>query len=212
MEPVLNLIFPPKCVRCGNVGEFLCPNCLRRCLILDNNRFGLRGLKVFSCFEYEGLARKIIRMSKYSSRQFAALKILTEYGMLFARNYGLAYKGFYVTSIPLSTHKYKKRGFNQAEIIAKTLAATFNLKYVGSILNRHKETRSQFHLPREERLKNIKNAFSCDKNLKERKILIVDDICTSGATLLESARALHQAGAAEIQAFTLCKKSLRNRG
>ncbi len=164
-------------------------------------------LGVFSPFEYEGITRLCIKRSKYNSKQFAALKILALYGAKYAQNLGIKYAGYTVVPIPMNKHKLKLRGFNQAGLIANALAKTFNLPIDNKILFRVKETSSQYTHDREERYENMKEAFKVDPlQCQNKAILLVDDICTSGATLLSAAEALYRAGVNKVVAFTLTRR------
>ncbi len=204
MENLLAIIFPPKCFICNNSYGVICPRCLSQVTILNRAYTLVGGLKVLSIYEYEGIVRKCIKISKYSSRQFAALKKLSaEAVALVAGNY----TGFIVIPIPLSRAKERWRGFNHADLIAKELALHFQLPVNTRILKRTKETTSQYKLDKFARKQNIKGAFTVVGDVKSKKVLLVDDVCTSGSTLAEAARALYASGAAYVAAFTLSRKS-----
>ncbi|HSX39668.1 MAG TPA: phosphoribosyltransferase family protein [Candidatus Saccharimonadales bacterium] len=166
---------------------------------------------VFSSFAYEDTVRKCIRTAKYGSKQFAALKKLAYEGVTFASKCrkDLDWKDAVVVPIPLSKNRYKDRGFNQVEYIAVELCRQFNLKLDTSILKRAKETQVQFEHNRVERFKNLANAFISDqKRVENQKILLVDDICTSGATLLEGCKCLYNSNCSEVHCFTLARRPL----
>jgi len=118
-------------------------------------------------------------------------------------------EGYTCVPIPISIRKEAYRGFNQAELIAKTLSWKFGLRYEISILNRVKDTRSQFSLSRKERFQNLNASFTClEEKVRGRKFLLVDDVCTTGATFLEAAKTLYLAGALDVKCFSLSKKVL----
>ena len=107
-----------------------------------------------------------------------------------------------VTWVPLSRRKKKKRGYDQAELLAEGLSSLLGLD-CRKILYKNKETKTQSLLKNgDERGKNIKGAYSlCDENtVKGKKILIIDDIVTTGATLSECCRVLKKAGAEMVTA------------
>jgi len=224
MENILNTLFPPKCFNCGeNYGD-ICKICLLECKIARNyycivcDKPSTKGkthqtcktattpTSIFSAYEYKGIVRKCIMQSKYSMRTFASLKLLAKEASNIASKCDITYKDFIVTPIPLSRGRSRQRGFNQAGLIGKAVAETFSISYQDSILIRNKETKAQHQKPRQERFKNMENAFKAEKDLVGQKILIVDDICTTGATLLEASRALYQVGAEEVRCFTLAKE------
>ncbi len=104
--------------------------------------------------------------------------------------------------IPLHTRRKNWRGFNQAEILAKSLSLKFNQPY-GEYLARIIETASQVGLKRDERKKNVKGAFSLrplidPEKIKGRNFLLVDDVYTSGATMTECCKVLKKEGAGEV--------------
>jgi len=224
MEKALNILFPPKCFGCGANSGYFCHQCMLECKVARHfycvvcDKPSVVGethecckkpgtpVSIFSPFEYKGLVRKCIMRAKYRSRLFAPLKTISREAADIASKCGLTYENYIVISIPLSGKRAKERGFNQAEFIARAVADRFSITYQDSFLVRNKETKAQHKKTREERFKNLENAFIVKKDLQGQKILVVDDICTTGATLLEAARALHQAGAKEIKCFTLAKE------
>ncbi len=111
-----------------------------------------------------------------------------------------------VIPIPLHRRKLKERGFNQAEIIAKFIALYLNLPLVKDNLMRVRFTASQTHLKREERLINVKGAFKVKRRgmLKGKRVLLVDDVYTTGITLNEAAKEIKRAKA-EVYVFTLAR-------
>ncbi len=144
--------------------------------------------------------------AKYKSKLFAPLKLLScEAAALVMKN-GVRFEDFVVTPIPLSLQRSRERGFNQASIISKTISRELSLPHEESILIRNKETVAQHKKNRQDRFSNIENAFLVKRNISGMNILLVDDICTTGATLLEAAKTLHKAGAQTIACFTLAKE------
>ncbi len=104
-----------------------------------------------------------------------------------------------IIPVPLHSSKYKKRGFNQAEILARKISCLCEITFMGDVLLRTKKTRPQKNLNDRERKMNLFNAFSLNyDNLKKygnlRRIIIVDDIYTTGSTIDACARILKEAG------------------
>lgn len=104
--------------------------------------------------------------------------------------------------VPLSKKKLKFRGFNPAEEIAKHLSKYLKIPLLNNVLIKTKETLPQMELKKEERMKNIKGAFSCSRfgfeQIKNREILLVDDVFTTGSTMEECAAVLKKAGAKKV--------------
>ncbi|MFC1622039.1 ComF family protein [Patescibacteria group bacterium] len=226
MEKLLNSVFPPKCLFCEANGNIFCEKCLLKCKPLEIDiclicgkfsHFGVTHKKclsfgvpasIFSCYEYWGLVRTCIKKAKYGSKLFSALNKLINESLTYSKKCGLGYKNMIVAPIPLNKRKYRTRGFNQAALIAKNLANFYNLEYQNSSLTRKKDTFAQYNLGKEMRKKNLQGAFEV-KNIsavKGKKVLLVDDICTSGATLLEASRVLYKADVARVHCFTLARK------
>ena len=107
---------------------------------------------------------------------------------------------FVLIPVPLEKKKLKWRGFNQAEEIAKQLSKFFKIPLINDVLIKIKETLPQVELSDRERKENIKGAFACPapEKIQGRKILLVDDIYTTGSTMAECAKVLKKAGAKEI--------------
>ncbi|MBD3365848.1 hypothetical protein GF360_00725 [candidate division WWE3 bacterium] len=245
MDNLLKLIFPPKCIVCGNYGSLFCTACIRESrklrrhyqlplefenakgdFVFDSEKTSHAlnqrrqstelptSLNLFSYFVYEKRIRDCIRKAKYSKKQFAALREVTKHAVsdMLARN--IKFQADYIIPIPLSTRKKHSRGFNQAKVIAEILGRAYKIPYQYSILTRQKTTTAQHRLNKRERLKNMKGAFKVVPGmagLKKNKMrfLLVDDICTTGATLTEAAQTLYAAGAWEVSAFTLSKRLKR---
>jgi ComF family protein len=111
--------------------------------------------------------------------------------------------------VPLHRWRAYRRGYNQSELLANHLSPMINVPSK-VLLHRVKPTRPQVELGRDQRAENVKNAFQVDKEMtpviKEKTILLIDDVCTTGATLRECARALRQGGAAAIYALTFARQ------
>ena len=104
-----------------------------------------------------------------------------------------------VVPVPLHWTRKWSRGFNQSLILAKAVSKTLGIPVL-SALRRTKRTKDQTKLSREARLANVRGAFRAVCKVKGRKVLLLDDVTTTGATLEECRRVLTQAGAAEISA------------
>jgi ComF family protein len=230
MENLLNIIFTPECLFCGKPGDLFCLGCKKKCRILKRQRCLVcdkpsdggfthetcknpeAALQLVSVFSYEGVVRDCIRGSKFGPKQFMSLKALAKLGIALAyKLYGdtINYADFTVVPIPASKEKDKARGFNQTEIIADALCWRFSLKKNTAVLARTKETTAQYEFGRKARFENLKNAFTADqRETSGGKFLLVDDICTTGATFLEASRELYKKGASEVKCFALSKKVL----
>lgn len=115
---------------------------------------------------------------------------------------------FYLTAIPLTPQKQRWRGFNQSELLAKKISQLTNLTYLPSLI-KTKETEKQMSLKNSQaRQKNIENAFSIInfKEIKDKNIILIDDVIASGATLKEAAKTLRKAGAKKVFGLAVSRK------
>jgi ComF family protein len=101
-----------------------------------------------------------------------------------------------VTAVPVSAARYRERGYNQAELVAKVVAGRLGLPY-SAVMGRHASVH-QLGLDRRTRLEQVKGSFYALKKLDGRRMLVVDDVVTTGATMSECAAVLCEAGAGEV--------------
>lgn len=111
-----------------------------------------------------------------------------------------------IVPIPLSQGRSVERGYNQVALVAQPLALIKNWTYAPKALARVKHTRSQVGLNAQERLENVRDAFCADPRLvRSKKVLLLDDVATTGATLFSASRSLVEAGAREVYALTTAR-------
>ncbi len=113
--------------------------------------------------------------------------------------------------IPLHSERLRKRGFNQALLITKRLTKQFKNAQCLPLLQKHKAIDAQSGLGLKQRLKNIKGAFSLNQNTPvPEKVILIDDVYTSGATLNEAARTLKKAGCKQVEAWVIAHAPLEH--
>lgn len=160
-------------------------------------------LKVASVVPYEGIFRDLVYNFKYKGQKELARPL----GTLMAyrvKSLGITGRIGIVVPIPLYPGREMERGYNQSLLLAKVVAEQLQKPLWSEVLVRKKFLTPQTQLGRKERLKNLTGAFeySQSKQVKGSSILLVDDIVTTGATLLSCANALQKAGAREIYGVT----------
>jgi len=165
----------------------------------------------FSAIAYKGIVRKLIYNFKYKPYLADLKKSLVElfYESIIQQE---IFQKIYASSpilvpIPLHRKRLNKRGYNHAKLLAEGLSRKLNLRFI-DVLRRSKDTKSQFGLKLKDRRDNIKNAFSILPNvpiIQLPNILLVDDILTTGSTLLEAARILKKNGASRVWGLTLAR-------
>jgi ComF family protein len=113
-----------------------------------------------------------------------------------------------VMAVPLHFWRKHRRGYNQSELLADAFCRETGLLHLKSVLRRKKLTRSQTELGRGERFENVAGAFTIrhPERIRGKSVLLVDDICTTGATLEACARVLREAGARQVNALTVARQ------
>ncbi len=194
----IRFIAPPYCSGCGGENDGIFDVC-RHCLKEDRRPWR----HASSIMRFEGAGREIIHRFKYQD-DTALGRML---GHLAAERIRRdAVKADFITPVPLHWIHYWMRGYNQSEIVCRFISAETGLPLVKALV-RTKFTRRQASLSREDRRKNIKGVFSVAEGviLRNRSILIVDDVLTTGVTLASAASALLDAGASETSVLTLAR-------
>lgn len=192
------------------MGKYFCPMCLKTIRFyspLINPEYKkipyIDGLFVLA--HYDGVIRKAILEVKYHGK-FA---IFSEIVQMFPEKLNFDFN--YLVPVPLSKEREFKRGFNQSEKLAEYLNYELrSMNYATKILNcleRTRDTPPQFDLCREKRLENVKGAFSHNSKfiIHNSIVCLMDDVCTTGATLSECAKVLKEAGAKKVYAICLAR-------
>ncbi len=172
-------------------------------------------LIVCARYDKEGVLKRLIEQFKYKfSGELAGLlsgMMVVKMKKLYTK-FDQEFEDAWIIAVPLHKKRLKYRGFNQSEYLACGLAEYLGI-YIYRPLVRKIFTTPQAHLKRAERLTNLKGAFAvfdgCGEYLRGRKIILVDDICTTGSTLNECAKVLKEAGAGKITAVVLARGSGR---
>ena len=226
-EKLLGLIFPPRCAVCGDVltleerTGFLCVSCQEDVPYLRKNicphcggetdragfcDFCLQSFAFESAcmvFPFEEV-RDAIHLFKYEGGIAIGKglgKLMAEY--LLAEHEELLVKTDMMLAVPLHPAKEKRRGFNQTHILCENISAETGLIFQKEGLIRNRDTVAQSTLSPDERKDNLKDAFHVTADFTGKRILLVDDVFTTGHTCNECAKALYRAGAAEVMVFCL---------
>mgnify|MGYP003302167122 CR=1 FL=1 len=221
------LIFPPRCAVCGEVlttlewDGFLCTACAKRIpylsagkcphchMEMDGNGFCGHCLNVFSfsfacgAFAY-ATVRKAIHLYKYDGGKGLSVGMGTLMAEYLKEQQGhLLEQTDVMLSVPLHPKKEKRRGFDQTELLCRQIAAQTGLLYLEDGLRRTRDTVAQSILNPEERKENLKNVFEAAIPIEGKRVLLIDDIFTTGTTCNECAKALLRAGAESVSVCCL---------
>ncbi len=227
---VLDTLFPKRCLACEAEGEFICLDCkaclktleFQRCIVCQKpapfgqthprclTPFGADGLISFFDYHDEKVSQILIK-GKYSFLP-EVYKIL---GEMMAKKLQTDANFSYLTSyiqnptfvpIPLHSRRKRWRGFNQAEILCHSLSEHLSLP-CANVLVRCKPTAVQKNLKKEARQKNIADAFKLapGADIHNKNIILIDDVATTGATLLEAAKILKRNGADKVFCLTIAR-------
>lgn len=201
-EKTMKKIVPPICIKCSkpvdlNAPEELCSDCRKHDHSFEMSR---------SVFAYEGIVKKGIYLFKYYNKPYFYSffgRCLVDYMK------DTNYCGFnLVVPVPLHRSKLKKRGYNQSELLARYISKTTNAPY-GDVLKRVKKTPKQSQMTKEERRKNLKNAFDAKNSkielLTGKTVLLVDDVYTTGSTADECSKMLLKNGASKVYVITIAR-------
>ncbi len=189
----------PYCFKCGKQLDSMtreyCSDCKRLSHTYD------RGLSVF---KYHNNVKEAIYRFKYKDCRC--------YGRFFGEQMAERYKEIIkkwqpdaIVPVPIHKTRMRKRGYNQAELIGRALSDMLNIPMDTGALLRTGKTEPQKKLSKEIRIKNVENAFKVSINVvRYSKIILVDDIYTTGATINACARVLKQAGVQEVYFISIC--------
>ena len=228
----LDLFFPPHCAACQRLGVWLCADCLDAieaieppvcwhcglplpgsqaggdgaslCAGCQTSPIQLDGLRAHAF--HGGPLRKAIHEFKYQDLRGLAPQL----GHLMADGWErLAPRDLTldaVVPVPLHRSRQRERGYNQSALLARELGHCLQLPVIEDAVMRSRATAPQVDLNAQARLANVRDAFRCKGNdLAGKRVLLVDDVCTSGATLESTCRALKDAGVTTVWACTLAR-------
>lgn len=234
LADIAEALFPPLCLSCSGLlssgaAEIFCPDCLSQISFLSGSHCPVCGIlfpdspaashvcgnclndKPWFSFAragtaYEGIILEAIYAFKYGGDITVGRALA-----LFLANISFADMDFSrfdaVVPVPLHIRRLRKRGFNQALLLAGALCEKYGLTMDFSSLKRIKPTVTQTGLNKKEREINISGAFQVagPQKIFQKKLLLVDDVYTTGATINECAKTLRQAGANEVAVLTLAR-------
>jgi competence protein ComFC len=199
----LSRIVPPLCAKCSEpfdgaiTNTFSCANCSHRVLYFD---------AAVSAYRSRGIARHVILNFKYG-RQVHLCHLVAGWLMAALDDSRLRERTFdAIIPVPLDPARQRERGFNQAALLAERLAPRLGLPVI-PMLQRVRFTTTQTAFDRAERIQNLRHAFRLRGNgdVRKLRVLLIDDVLTTGSTLSECARVLKENGAQSVYAATAAR-------
>ena len=226
-DRVLNVLYPKCCPMCHRILKksslLICRECAEKIIPVSGSRCFLCGKPVREDQEYcagcsgrqrsfdqgkgiffydERMKASILRYKYDGRRQYGDFYAKAMY--IYAQKEIVTWKPDVIVPVPLYPRKKRMRGFNQAEDLAVKLSRYTNIPADTEMLKKVKDTKSQKKINEKERRKNLKGAFKASCRVKGKKILVVDDVYTTGSTMDEAAASLKEAGAEKVYFLTVC--------
>jgi ComF family protein len=214
---LLDMALPPACAGCGDEGSTLC----QRCGLALKGRLGLPPGVPFGlpaampiplaqlewCAPFAGAVRAALHQLKYSGERRLAAPLGAA---MAARWQAVGAGGDLLVPVPVHAARARQRGYDQAALLAAETSAGLAVPWQ-AVLVRTRHTRPQFELGRQARRTNVSGAFALAGQSQEalvrgRWIVLVDDVATTGSTLVACAEALHGAGALAVSALTVARE------
>ena len=230
LEKILEYIFLPACGVCGKLGEgYLCKNCEKelekyslvrknRCENINNildikynavtKKIKGKGTKIckLHVFKYEDVIRKLILNYKFNDKSylyktFCEFIVKNKKIVEFIKSYDI------IIPVPMFKTKIRKRGYNQSELMAKEIAKNVGIKVYTDVLIKIKDNKVQSSLNKQDREENTKNVYNLVnlEKIYNKKVLIFDDIYTTGSTVEACIKEIEKAKPSKIGILTLAK-------
>ncbi|MDO8673796.1 MAG: ComF family protein, partial [Dehalococcoidia bacterium] len=228
---ILDTLFPPSCIGCGKSGALICPKCEgslprhlqpfcslctkplprihtvsgqpRLCARCVRSPLAIDGIR--SAFIYDGAIRAGILSLKYKGVRSLAEPLGKQLGSYLTNN---SLPADVIVPVPLHPRRMRERGYNQSALLARRVSEMSGLTILDKALARIKDTPAQVRsASAEERRQNVQGAFQAlAEAVKGARILVVDDVCTTGSTLEACSLALRAAGAKSVWGLTLARE------
>ena len=216
LKNMLFFIFPRKCEMCETISEsYICDKCKSK---LEKTELYLNRIDDYSkdntkyfddayIFEYNSIIREKIIEYKFKNKPYLG-KMFSEFFVKNEKMCGFFEKYDIIIPVPMTNKKIKERGYNQTEIIAKIISQNItNITMQKNVLIKYKNNKVQSQLNKEQRQQNVQNVYELinEEIIKNKNILILDDIYTTGATCNECVKTLRNAQPKKIGIITIAK-------
>lgn len=210
IQKLLENIFPICCGVCGRVyKKWICPKCYYN--LKNEFKFIKQKQEDFYLYfmsKYENQVRKLLLKFKFKESAYLASTLVE----ILNKNQKIVKelkKYDYIIPVPMHTINKKIRGYNQTEILAKEIEQKIGIKYKKDIILKIKQNKRQSELKEKERIENVKNVYKLQNKeiLENKKILLLDDIYTTGSTIKSCIKELKKSKAKKIDALVIAKRN-----
>lgn len=221
-DSFLNFVFPPVCGACKKAGSLFCESCYAQlqwvhapicdrcgrpvpkatncCSVCRERPLPLKNIRAAVLFAHP--VSKLIHNLKYNGA-FGLAKPIAQLMIDAWAKWKLSVD--VVLSVPLHAQRERKRGYNQSDLLAKAFSEGVGLPYHPDLLRRTRFTTPQVGLSAVERLENVQNAFEAGSQVQNKHVLLIDDVCTTGATMAAAAEALQAVGALTVSGYCVAR-------
>ena len=212
-EDFFKLLYPNKCAVCGKIliDEYACKNCQKNIKYMwkDKTIKLVKGKEfdyLFSSFHYEKIIRDLLLKFKFYNKKYL-YKFFSERIIDTLKNTSDIQIDI-VSYVPISLIRYFERGYNQSYLIAKEISKELNIPIAKYGIIKIKNNKRQSDLTYAERLTNAKNVYKVSNKdvFRDKCVLLVDDIYTTGTTVNECSKVIKRAGAAKVIVVTIARK------
>jgi competence protein ComFC len=224
LKTVVDIFYPLQCGGCGDQGSTLCGDCIGSFRAVDEGsscpvcgRWIGTNIVCGGCLEenrgfqeghygfyFEGRLRNAVHAFKFNGRKDIGRRLVS---LLKEKILSLAGSFDCVVPVPVTEKRLKERGFNQSFIIAEEIAKIAGREIGHSVLLKKKDTKDQYSLTREDRQRNVRGVFAVQdrEKIRGKRVLLVDDLFTTGYTAREAALTLLRSHAGEVRFFALAR-------
>ncbi len=210
---ILELVYPPTCGFCGKIcSNYICTKCyakIKKYEIKNRKNYKVKDMyfdEMYNVFRYEEDIRNILIRYKFQNKAYL-YKTFSKIILNNKKICGNLKKYDIIIPVPIHKKRKHRRGYNQTELVAKEISHQLKIKMGKDVLIKNINTKAQSELSKKERNDNIKGAFKVQnlQKIKNKKILLIDDIYTTGNTANECSKMLKLAGAKNIGILTIAK-------
>ncbi len=204
VDIALDFIFPPTCGICGKLHEgYICKTCYEQ---IQEYLYKNNSENIFYLLQYKDIVRDKMIDFKFNDKSylynmFCEILVKNKNACEFLKSYDI------IIPVPIHKKRKKSRGYNQSELIARKISNDFNIPIYTDVLIKQKNNKMQSSLNKSDRIKNIQNVYKVknEDKIKEKNVLILDDIYTTGLTTKECKRTLENAGAKQVGIMIIAK-------